>query len=47
LIQRLFNSSQKGKSMSNEIGAHFAGDGRCEFVVWAQQVNEVAVKIVY
>jgi maltooligosyltrehalose trehalohydrolase len=32
--------------MSIEIGARYAGAGRCEFVVWAPQALEVAVKLV-
>jgi maltooligosyltrehalose trehalohydrolase len=32
--------------MSIEIGARYAGDGRCEFIVWAPQANDVAVRIV-
>jgi maltooligosyltrehalose trehalohydrolase len=32
--------------MSIEIGAHYAGNGRCEFIVWAPQAHEVAVKLV-
>lgn len=29
-----------------EIGARYAGEGRCEFIVWAPQAHEVAVRLV-
>jgi maltooligosyltrehalose trehalohydrolase len=32
--------------MNVEIGARYAGDGRCEFIVWAPHAREVAVKVV-
>jgi maltooligosyltrehalose trehalohydrolase len=32
--------------MSIEIGARYAGAGRCEFIVWAPQAHEAAVKLV-
>lgn len=32
--------------MSIEIGARYAGNGRCEFIVWAPQSHVVAVKLV-
>ncbi len=32
--------------MSIEIGARYEGNGRCEFIVWAPQANEVAIRLV-
>jgi maltooligosyltrehalose trehalohydrolase len=32
--------------MSIEIGARYRGDGGCEFIVWAPQAHEIAVKLV-
>jgi maltooligosyltrehalose trehalohydrolase len=32
--------------MGIKIGARYAGGGRCEFIVWAPQAHEVAVKLV-
>ncbi len=31
--------------MSIKIGARYAGQGECEFIVWAPQANEVAVRL--
>ncbi|MBO0725483.1 MAG: malto-oligosyltrehalose trehalohydrolase, partial [Blastocatellia bacterium] len=32
--------------MGIKVGARYAGGGRCEFIVWAPQAHEVAVKLV-
>jgi maltooligosyltrehalose trehalohydrolase len=32
--------------MSIEIGARYAGEGICEFIVWAPQAREVAVRLI-
>jgi maltooligosyltrehalose trehalohydrolase len=44
-MRRTRVSRQAGESMGIEIGARYAGEGGCEFIVWAPQAHDVAVKL--
>ena len=32
---------------SQKIGAHYLGDGKCEFILWAPRSKKVSLKLVH